>query len=220
MYIRSLFFPQLRHSFIFESIIFFWNSGFNWWPSNYSITYCITNKTLHFSIYNVTTVGVKSYCTKMMDYISKNAFKQGWKFALSLIRSLLYRSGRSWQKSDREQITQIALFTIKNKQFAQNIFLTNCIFRMFWQLSCPLFLCQRGNRSRLSSLSRSFLKSDCERITQVALNKRVIVSDPLRSLMTKERSAQVTHDKRETGAIALLHERITFLLFRSQKPSE
>ena len=158
--------------------------------------------------------------TKMMDYISKNAFKQGWKFALSLIRSLLYRSGRSWQKSDREQITQIALFTIKNKQFAQNIFLTNCIFRMFWQLSCPLFLCQRGNRSRLSSLSRSFLKSDCERITQVALNKRVIVSDPLRSLMTKERSAQVTHDKRETGAIALLHERITFLLFRSQKPSE
>ena len=98
---------------------------------------------------------------------------------------------------------------IHSKKFDENR-----IFYLLFYCFSP-FLCQRANRSRRSLPSCSFLKSYCEQITQVALNKRATVRDSLLSLFTKEqpwaihsglswqkinheRFIQVSHDKRST----------------------
>ena len=62
--------------------------------------------------------------------------------------------------------------------------------------SCPPFLCQIVYCSCHSLRSRSFVKSNHEWMTQVALNKRAIISDSLLSIL-----AQVARDKRATGGI-------------------
>ena len=56
-----------------------------------------------------------------------------------------------------------------------------------------------------------FFKEQIEQLAPIALKKRAIMSNLLRSLMTKEQ----LH-----GVICYFHKRITLLLFGSQKTSE
>ena len=105
---------------------------------------------------------------------------------------------RSWQKGHLRKLLKKELFA--RKKFEKLYF--SYVFYSF-----SPFLCQRANCSYRSSLSCSFLKSDCERIAQVDLTKRATVSDLLRSLKTKERWQQ----------FALFHELIILSLTKNER---
>ena len=100
---------------------------------------------------------------------------QSWKFALSLIRSLLFcskslnlnfkerqwanRSCRSFKKNNISDLLVIrANCSLKTSDFLEK----NASFRMFLTVVhwFPPILCPRANRPRCASLSRSFLKID------------------------------------------------------------
>ena len=111
-------------------------------------------------------------------------------------------SGHSWQKSERANCSFFWAKRFKNKQFAKHK--TNCFYCKFFLQFSP-FSCQLANhsRSRCSLLIHCFLTSDVSKflrllwtkerpewIAHIALYKRVIVSNLLRSLRTKEQKSK------------------------------
>ena len=145
----------------------------------------------------------------------------------SLFCSSLFRSKSLILKSDRQWFAHVALYKRANSSLIQAnrtqktsdslkkfVFFV-CIWRFF-----P-FLCPWANRSRCSSLLRSFLKSevrnslrslitksDCVWFAQVAHDKRATVSDSLTSLFTKERQEQFPFFEERIALLLTKNERI------------
>ena len=127
-------------------------------------------------------------------------------------------SGPSWQ-NDGKRITQVALATLKNKWFPQKK-IDKIIFSKGFCSFPPFKAKNQIAPVALRSVAFSFLKSDCEQIPQVALNKRATVSNLLRLLITKEQQWAIRscHSlKKSNWAIgSKKNEQITLSLFRSK----
>ena len=158
----------------------------------------------------------------------------------SLFCSSLFRSKSLILKSDRQWFAHVALYKRANSSLIQanrtqktSDSPKKFVFFVYIWRFFP-FLCPWANRSRCSSLPRSFLKSevrnslrslitksDHERVAHIALYKRATVSDLLRSLMTKGhpwaiRSRRSLQKSDRSNSLFLKSE----LLFCSQKTSE
>ena len=125
--------------------------------------------------------------------VGKLTILQGWEFALLLIRSVLFLSSSLKLKSNHERFAQVVhchnkrvnickshRLLLTKEQFAHvahNKRVKNsknsyfCLFLDWFWTVLSTFLSQKVNHSLCSSLICSFLKSNHEQITQVALNK-------------------------------------------------
>ena len=104
------------------------------------------------------------------------------------------RSGRSWQKSDRERRANCSRLSVSSKLLSktsdslEKIIFFKCFLADFYCF--PPFLCPRANQS-LGSVT--LFKEQRERFTLVALDKRATVSHSLLLIMRKERRERFAH---------------------------